>query len=91
MPLTVPVLGAIHVRQLTAGDMDAIAQASDRPHRAGRSMARVICDDAGALVFDPDSDADAEFLARLPWKVCKAITEHANRAAGLTEDEAKNG
>lgn len=88
VPLTVPLLGDIHIRQLTGADVEAQHATADKPHRSGRNAARLICDAKGQPAFDVNSEADCEFLSKLPVAVLAAITDKSNR--NVSGEAAKN-
>ncbi|KQV85432.1 hypothetical protein [Rhizobacter sp. Root1221] len=48
----------------------------------GRSLSMVLCDEAGAMLFDIDSEADAHTLSSLTPDVVRRIYEAANKANG---------
>lgn len=93
--LDLPEIGTVYVRHLTAGDMEAIAADRDLPGgKTGRNLARVLCDESGVPLYDVTSEADVAEAAALPYEVAAAVTEHANKIAGIgakKDDDQGNG
>lgn len=81
LPVDVPAWGRVWVRVQTVADMEAIKQLPEDKHRLARSVARVLCDEAGVLLFDPESDSDVASIAALPWVDLSAVLKAAESAA----------
>jgi len=85
-PVTVPGWGVIYLRDVTVAEVEAqqddIADKSDKL-RLARGAARVICDETGARVFDPDSADDVQLLAKQPWKLLRlALADETEKTEG---------
>lgn len=84
----VPGLGDVFVRINTARQaaearrvIAAKAAADEASGLAvGRSLATLLCDETGALAFDPESDADAVMLANLSERAIHRLMTEATRA-----------
>lgn len=79
-PIPVPVdgWGTVHVRQITVEEVEqqtADAGAEKDKRRLARAAARVICDEAGARIFDPDSDTDIALISAQPWDLLRRVLE----------------
>ena len=80
-------LGDVHIREITIGEVDAqIADTENQKdkRRVARGACRLLADDKGARLLDPDDPADVDRMAKLPLRVLTAI----NRAADL-DDKAE--
>lgn len=88
----VPQWGTVYVRALTVADVESAAEKSraaaddadgaPRPARSeiARGVARILCDDQGVLLFDPESAADVTFLASQPWALLRRLTRESEQA-----------
>jgi hypothetical protein len=77
-PVEVPGWGKVFVRSLTvaeadAGDEQQMEQDKKNRRRLARGAARVLCDEKGNRLFDPENDADVDMLAKQPWKLLRNI------------------
>lgn len=71
-----PKWGTVYVRDVTVAEIDAQTEdTSDEKNklRIARGAARVICDEAGVLLFDPDNADDVALLAKQPWKYLRLV------------------
>jgi hypothetical protein len=91
--VTIEGLGDIYLRPFSAGDVTAMAAAKDDPNRAGMTLARCLCDEAGELLFDPANPDHTAQLMAMDFRIVSRINEAANQISGLgaqASDEAKN-
>lgn len=70
--------GTVYVREVTVEEIDA--QSDDmadknNKRRIARGAARVICDEHGALLFDPDDEKDVTRLAKQPWTLLRQVLQ----------------
>ena len=89
-PRLVPIkgLGDVHVREITIGEIDAqIEDTADAKNKRGiaRGACRVLADEDGNRLLDPDNPSHVEKMARLPLRVLTAI----NKAAELDDGKAE--
>ncbi len=96
----VPGWGQIHVRDVTVAEADEQAEEDDDAGdgkdkcKLARGAARVICNEDGSLVFNPDLEEDVELIAQQPWALLKQVTDAAavfNATSAEGSDAAKNG
>ena len=89
--------GTVFVRAITVGELeDQNEDTADwkNQRKIARAAARVICDEGGGLVFDPDNQDDVELIARQPWPLLKQVIDAAdtfNATSPKAAEEAKNG
>lgn len=84
-PVHIKGLGDVHIREITIGEMDAqIADTADKKDRRGiaRGACRLLCDESGNRLLDPDNAEHVAKMAKLPIRVLVAI----NEAADLTKE-----
>lgn len=77
-------LGDVYIREITIGEIDAqIEDTADKKDKRGiaRSACRLLADENGNRLLDPDDKADVDRMAKLPLRVLTAI----NKAAELDE------
>lgn len=94
---TVKPLGEVFVRVMTPYDSETARLALEKHAgktdglQTGRLLAQILCDEAGAPIFDADDDAQAEVLARLPNEAAEAVFKLHRKANGLvqTKEEAE--
>jgi len=84
-PVDVPGWGQIFVRDVTVAEVEEqnedTADQKDKL-RLARGAARVICDEAGARLFDPGSEDDVKLLAAQPWRLLRlALADETDKAA----------
>ena len=98
MPVEVPEWGStVYVRStLTVADIEEMPVAGEKGTRRAisRSAARVLCDEAGALLFDPAKEEDIAFLPLSRGRPCSASTPRSRRPTPLDAaavDDAGNG
>lgn len=74
----VPKWGRVYVRDVTVDEVEEqtedTADKKDK-HRIARGVARILCDENGARLFDPDDADDVSLLAKQPWKLLSKIIE----------------
>ena len=90
-PIDVPGVGKLYISAQTpytsARARRLLEPFPDDDIKTGRVLAVVLCDEAGAPVFDPASDDDAMMLAKLDGKVSAAIFAAHRKANALEADE----
>lgn len=87
--VTVPKWGKVWVRQVTVAEVDAQqaddeAATKDDKNKLARGACRVICDETGARLFDPNKPEDVALLAAQPWALLRKVL-----AASDTEPAGK--
>lgn len=68
--------GTVHIRALTVSEVeDQSEDTADKQdkNKIARAAARVMCDEGGKRLFDPDSEADVELIAKQPWPLLRKI------------------
>lgn len=89
--------GTVYIRALTVAEVEeqtADTENTKDKRRIARGACRVICDENGERVFDPDSDEDVTLLSRQPWAILQGVLAEANKFNGVSEEgaaDAKNG
>lgn len=82
--------GTVYIRALTVAEVEEqsadVADSKDK-NRLARSAARLLCDEKGNRLLDPDNADDVNLLAEQPWKMLRAILSESD---DLKEDEAGN-
>lgn len=81
-------LGDVHIREITIGEIDAqIEDTADKKNKRGiaRSACRLLADESGQRLLDPDNADDVSKMAKMPLRVLTAI----NKAAELDEAPAE--
>lgn len=79
-------LGTVHVREITIGEIDAqLADTKDKDDkfRMARGATRLLADESGKRLLDPDNDEHVAKMAKLPLRVLTAIN--------ATQEEAEKG
>lgn len=72
----VPAWGVVYVRPITVAEVDEqTADAADGVGKSklARGACRVLCDENGARLFDPNSAADVDLLAAQPWQLLRRV------------------
>lgn len=82
--------GTVYVKPLTVGDIESFSVDTDPALKAARSIARVLCDEAGELIFDPQSAEDLFAINRLPLSAISVINGAVEKMNASTEEAAIN-
>lgn len=94
-PVPVPVTGikgweGIYVRPLTVGQFDSSAgDAVPKDQRTAYSMARVLCDQSGILLYDENDALDLAELSSFDGSILARISAAMKKANISTDDEAQ--
>jgi hypothetical protein len=90
--------GTLYLKPLTVEQCDLQQQETEVEGkdrlRFARGAARLICDEQGKLLFDPENAEDLELLAKQPWAKLKQVITKGGDQAATTEAgsaEVKNG
>jgi hypothetical protein len=92
--VNVPAWGAdpIFIRALTVGEIEA--QTADTESvdkkRIARGVVRIICDEKGERLFDPDNEADVDLISRQSWNTLRAVLDAANELNAVTPAAVEN-
>ena len=74
--VTVPKWGTVYVRDVTVAEVEEqtndTADKKDK-QRIARAVARILCDEQGNRLFDPEDQDDVALLARQPWKLLSKV------------------
>lgn len=76
--VVVPKWGTVYVRDITVAEVEeqtADTDAKNDKLRFARAAARVLCDEAGVLLFDPNDNEHVALLAKQPWKLLRKVLE----------------
>jgi hypothetical protein len=68
--------GTVYIRSLTVAEVEeqSADTANDKDkNRLARSAARLLCDEKGQRLLDPDNAEDVKLLAEQPWKLLRSI------------------
>ncbi|AMM23164.1 hypothetical protein [Variovorax sp. PAMC 28711] len=87
-PIEVDGWGTVYVKPLTVGDIESFNDDTDPKLKAARSIARVLCDEGGELLFDPQSPEDLFAINRLPLSAISVINGAVEKLNATTEAEA---
>lgn len=72
----VPKWGTVYVRDVTVAEVEEqtrdTADKQDK-QRIARGVARILCDENGNRLFNPDDVDDVALLAKQPWKLLSKI------------------
>lgn len=72
----VPKWGTVYVRDVTVAEVEEQTRDTEDKQdkmRIARGVARVLCDENGNRLFDPDDADDVGLLAKQPWKLLSKI------------------
>ena len=87
-PIEVEGWGTVYVKPLTVGDIESFNDDTDPALKAARSIARVLCDEAGELLFDPSSPEDLFAINRLPLNSISVINGAVEKMNASSQAEA---
>ncbi len=79
VPVDIPAWGRVWVRVLTVADVDEAKAAPDDKLRIARSAARVLCTEAGTMLFNADNPDDVAAIATLPWVDLQQVLQRAEQ------------
>ena len=96
--VTINGWGTLYVRALTVAEVDAQSNEPEKKDangnivldntRLARGAARILCDEHGNRIFDPDNAEDVALLAKQPWKRLRKVLAESDILEGDTA--AKN-
>ncbi len=72
----VPKWGTVYVRDVTVAEVEEQTQdTADKKdkQRIARGVARILCDERGNRLFDPDDPDDVALIAKQPWRMLSKI------------------
>lgn len=76
--------GIVYVKPRTVEEVDADSQndkgedGENKKRRLARGAARVICDENGRRIFDPESEEDLSLIAEQPWSMLQSLLAAVN-------------
>lgn len=79
-PVSIKGFGTVHIREISIGEIDEqIADTADKKNKRGvaRGACRLLCDENGTRLLDPDDQADVELMAKQPLRILQAINKAA--------------
>lgn len=85
VPVQTKTWGTVYVRLMTVAEIDVQNADPEEKNRIARSVCRVLCDESGALLFDPGNPVDVQLVAELPWSEVSKIADKATELAGAGE------
>ena len=77
-----PAWGRVFVRVLTVAEVDAFTPVENDKLKLARSAARVLCDEAGAPIFDFQNEEDVLAISQLPWADLGLVLNASSQAMG---------
>lgn len=83
--VNVPKWGKVYVRQVTVGEIDEQSkdtEAKDDKNRIARGACRVLCDENGTRLFDPNNADDVALLASQPWALLRTVLATSDPESG---------
>lgn len=82
--------GTVHIRALMVSEVEEQAEDTEDKkdkHKIARAAARVLCDESGKRLFDPDNEADVALIAKQPWPLLRKVL---NKSGSQFGDEPGN-
>lgn len=76
--VNIPGIGDVHVREITIGEIDEqIEDTADEKNKRGvaRGACRLLCDEQGNRLLDPENPQHVAKMAKLPLRVLTAINK----------------
>ena len=85
--VTIKGIGQIHIREISIAEIDAQIADGENGSKwsTARGACRLLCDENGERLLDPDDKTHVAKMAKLPLRVLRAI----NKAAELDEAAAE--
>ena len=84
-PIDVPQWGRVYLRDITVAEVELQAEVdidkADK-NKMARAAARVLCDENGVRLFDPENADDVNLIAAQPWSILRRLF-----AKGQYDDE----
>lgn len=84
-PVEVPGWGTVYVKSLTVeeADIDEDEMEVDKKNRAriARGAAKLLCDEKGKRILDPNNPDHIALLKRQPWSLLRKIVAEPEAAA----------
>lgn len=68
-------LGDIYVRALTVQEVEEQINDMDSENKIARNIARVLCNEDGERLLDPNNDSDVALIASQPWESIMPIRQ----------------
>ena len=88
VPVNVPEWGDVYVRPLLVGEIEAMSSDADPKLQTARGVARMLCDQNGDLLFDPNSAEDLFAINRLRASSLNRIHEAMEVVNGTSKEAA---
>lgn len=83
--VTVEGWGTVHIRPVSFAEAEALKVQEPRendPNSGPRAVCRVLCDENGNRLLDPDNEDDVALVAKQPWpKIVEVLNASGSRAA----------
>lgn len=98
--VTLQGIGDVYTRELTVAEVETEkelaalfedGQTDKRP--IARGACKLICDESGVLLLDPQNEEDVALVASLPWRVLGDFFKEHQKQNAISEEgvnEAKN-
>lgn len=70
--------GTVFIRSLTVAEVEQQADDTGNgkdKNRIARGVARLLCDEDGKRLFDPENAADVNLLGAQPWRLLKQVID----------------
>jgi len=87
-PVDVPEWGDVYVRPLLVEEIEAMSSDDDPKLRTARGIARMLCDESGALLFDDKSPEDLFAIGRLRASSLNKIHEAMEKVTATSKEAA---
>lgn len=88
-PVDVPEWGDVYVRPLLVGEIEGLSADVDPKLRTARGIARMLCDEHGQLLFDPNNTEDLFAINNLPSTSLNKINAAMEASAGTSPEDVK--
>lgn len=77
--------GTVYIRSVMVSEVEEqsgdTADKKDK-HRIARAAAKVLCDEKGKRLFDPDNEADVALIAKQPWPLLNKVLQASGSQFG---------
>lgn len=83
-PVKVKGWGTVYIRALMVSEVEDEPDDGDKKdkHRIARAAAKVLCDEAGKRLFDPENEADVALIAKQPWPLLRKVVNASGSQFG---------
>lgn len=87
--ISVPGWPQVYVKGLTVAEAEEQPEGKTDKRTISRGIARILCNEKGERILNPDNKEHVDMIAALPWASAQLVLSEVDKLNGLSKESAE--